>query len=50
MKELFDFIDPENSYYELIVVFRYGETDRIDIDNIENHHITQFLKNLCIVL
>ena len=40
MSELFEFIKNEDKYYELVVVFRYGETDRIDIEHIETHHIT----------
>ena len=40
MTELFNFVNKDNKYYELVVVFKYGETDRIDIEHIETHHIT----------
>ena len=50
MSKMYEYRDDQKKYYEIIVLFRYGESDRIDLDNIEYHHIQQFLKNLCVVL
>lgn len=47
---IFEKIEEENNYFELIVIFRYGETDRIDIANIQMQHINQFLKSMCSLL
>ena len=47
---LFNFEDPENNYFELAVVFDYGENDRIDVDQIQVQQITKFLKSVCVLL
>lgn len=39
LQMLYNFEDFKNNYFELIVIFEYGETDRIDVENIEKHHI-----------
>lgn len=31
-------------------MYEYGESDRIDVSRIEHSHITNFLKNICILL
>ncbi len=46
----YNFEIPEMDYYELIVIMELGESDRIDISNIEMTHISKFLKNVCILL
>ena len=47
---VFDFDDNEEGYYEVVVIFEYGESDRIDIESISNNHINKFLKNVCLLL
>ena len=41
---------PEIDYFEIVVVTEVGESDRIDVNNIEMTHIRKFLKNFCILL
>ena len=38
------------SYFEIVMTQEYGEADRIDIKRIQTQHITDFLKNTCILL
>ena len=45
-----DYEDRHNGVYELITIFDYGESDRIDLDSISDSHINKFLKNVCIML
>lgn len=47
---LFDFDNEIDRYYELILVYDYGESDRIDVENISTAHINKFLKNVCLLL
>ena len=48
--DIHEFNIPEINYYELIVIMECGESDRIDVNNIEMTHISKFLKNVCILL
>ena len=50
ISQIFDFVDRQQNYFELVILFKYGETDRIDIEKIENQHINQFLYNICNLL
>lgn len=50
ISQIFDFVDRPKNYFELVILFKYGETDRIDIEKIENQHINQFLFNICNLL
>ncbi len=47
--DIFDFEDPANNFYELVLIFDYGEKDRIDVSNIQSHHINKFLNNICML-
>ena len=38
------------NYYEIVVVCDYGESDRINVAQIQRSHINNFLKNLCVLL
>ena len=48
--DVLDFINVDNEYYEIIVICDFGESERIDIKNIEKDHINKFLKNVCLLL
>lgn len=48
--QVYQFADPSNNYFELVMLFELGEADRIDIDQIQVQQITKFLKNVCILL
>ena len=45
-----DYIDEKEGYYELVVISDFGESERIDVENIEKEHINKFLKNVCLLL
>lgn len=47
---LFEFENANEGYFEIVTCWDYGETDRIDVEKIESHHITKFLKNVCVLL
>ena len=47
---IFDFDNDNDEYFELILVYDYGESDRIDVENISTAHINKFLKNVCLLL
>lgn len=38
------------NYFEIVVVCDYGESDRINVAQIQRSHINNFLKNLCVLL
>ena len=40
----------KNDIAKIEYVYEFGESDRIDIENIEIVHINKFLKNMCILL
>jgi hypothetical protein len=40
----------EENYHELVTVFEYGDSDRIDVDNIEADQVLRFLRNICLLL
>jgi hypothetical protein len=42
--------DPDNNSFELDLLFDYGESDRIDVEQVQVHQITKFLKNVCLLL
>ena len=42
--------DPEKNIYEVVSVCDFGESERIDVENIEKEHINKFLKNVCVLL
>ena len=42
--------EESEGYYELVVLFEYGEADRIDVERIEKQHIHKFLKNITVLL
>ena len=50
MNFIYFYEDKKKNYYEIVTVYEYGETDRIDVDNIEPHHIHKFLKNFALLL
>jgi hypothetical protein len=50
LQALFPFEDPASNSFELNTQFDYGEADRIEIDLIQVHQITRFLKNVCLLL
>lgn len=43
---IFEYDDPMETNYELVIVLEFGETDRIDVKQIENSHINKFMKNV----
>lgn len=47
---IFDFDDPMETNYELVIVLEFGETDRIDVNQIETNHINKFMKNVSLLL
>ena len=38
------------NYYELVTIYEYGDSDRIDIENIDPDQTLRFLKNICLLL
>lgn len=50
MNYLLNYVDKDVNYFELVLLFQYGEIDWIDIEKIENQHINQFLYSICCLL
>ena len=50
LNNLFNFDNNMESYYEIVILYEFGESDRIDVENIEKQHINKFLKNACLLL
>ena len=48
--DVLDFVDLNKKYFEIVVICDFGESERIDIKNIEKDHINKFLKNVCLLL
>jgi hypothetical protein len=42
--------DAAASYFELILLFDLGDSDRIDVEQIKVHQLTKFLKTVCLLL
>ena len=47
---MFKYEDPVNNKFEVVSVCDFGESDRIDVKNIQKEHINKFLKNVCVLL
>lgn len=39
-----------DNYYELVTIYEYGDSDRIDVENIDPDQTLRFLKNICLLL
>lgn len=45
-----EYEDPNKEDFEVVIVLEFGETDRIDVSQIENSHVNKFMKNVSVLL
>jgi hypothetical protein len=50
LNEVMSAEDAASSHFEVVLLFDLGESDRIDIDQIQIPQITKFLKSVCLLL
>lgn len=50
LQNFYEYEDPMGEYFEIIIVIEFGETDWIEVNQIENSHINKFMKNVSMLL